>query len=128
MSLLPLAGWIFVILSVVAILFQLALVAGAPWGEYTMGGQVKGRLPWKRRFAALFQSLLLIYFAAVIAMQTEIVGLEAKYFGINPWIIVGFFVLGTIANMITPSKKERQIWAPVNVLMLISALFITISQ
>jgi hypothetical protein len=127
MSFLTLAGWIFIILSVLAILFQLALVAGAPWGEYTMGGQVKGRLPWKRRFAALFQSLLLMYFAAVMAMKTGIVGLEVKYLGINLWIIVGFFVLGTIANTITPSKKERQIWAPVNVLLLLTSLYVTIT-
>jgi hypothetical protein len=39
------AALIQAVISLGVVVFQLALVAGAAWGEYTMGGQNKGRLP-----------------------------------------------------------------------------------
>ena len=47
-----------VALGVVA--FQLALVAGAPWGEYTMGGQCKGRLPRSLRVVEAVSAVIML--------------------------------------------------------------------
>ena len=38
--------------STIIILFQLALAAGSPWGEYAMGGAFPGQLPPALRLAA----------------------------------------------------------------------------
>lgn len=56
---------IFLVLTAVVILFQLALALGAPWGEYTVGGRFPGKLPPKMRLAALAQLVILLLFAAV---------------------------------------------------------------
>ena len=36
---------LYILITVVVILFQLFLVFGAPWGEFTQGGRHKGVLP-----------------------------------------------------------------------------------
>jgi hypothetical protein len=38
---------LFLLIILFVILFQIALVFGAPWGEYTMGGKFHGKLPIK---------------------------------------------------------------------------------
>ena len=40
-----LAALVFGLLSLVVAAFQLALVLGAPWGEFTFGGRWRGALP-----------------------------------------------------------------------------------
>lgn len=40
--------------------FQLALVFGAPWGEYTQGGQTKGKLNRAGRIGAAVSIVILI--------------------------------------------------------------------
>ena len=47
------AARVFIGLNAVVIAFQLALVAGAPWGALTMGGTFPGQLPTRMRAVAL---------------------------------------------------------------------------
>lgn len=126
MSLTEMAGWVFVLLAMVVCLFHLSIVFGAPWGEYTMGGQIKGKLPASRRIAAVIQAFLMGYFAFVVAENSGIVNFESGVFQVNLWILVAFFALGTIANLITPSKRERRLWAPVTVVMLLSTIYLAL--
>lgn len=62
-----LAAIAFILLTAIVIVFQLALIAGAPWGELTLGGRFPGRLPAKMRLVPVLSALLLAGFAAVIA-------------------------------------------------------------
>ena len=55
----------FVTLTLFVVLFQLALAAGAPWGELTMGGAFPGQLPPRMRVAAFASGLLLAAFGAM---------------------------------------------------------------
>ena len=48
----------FTALTGVVIAFQLALVAGAPWGHLTQGGRVEGPLPIGARAVALASAVL----------------------------------------------------------------------
>ena len=42
------------------------------------------------------------------------------------YFVVGFSAIATILNIITPSKIERKLWAPVAALLLITSLIVAI--
>ena len=67
------AALIFSALCLIVIVFQFALVLGAPWGEYTMGGELKGALPPRRRAAAGVQIVILILFALVALTRAGLI-------------------------------------------------------
>lgn len=120
---------IFLTLCVIAALFQLALALGAPWGEYAMGGRFPGRLPPKLRIAALFQIIILFVLAFIVLIKSGF-ALGELY---DPsktaiWFVVAFFVLGSILNLSTPSKGERMIWGPANILLLITSLLVALDS
>ena len=56
----------FTALTGVVIAFQLALVAGAPWGHLTQGGRVEGPLPIGARAVALASAVLLAVFIHIV--------------------------------------------------------------
>lgn len=62
----PYTALLFSLASGAVAIFQLALVLGAPWGELTLGGRWRGRLPLKIRFIAGFSIVLLCCFSAII--------------------------------------------------------------
>lgn len=43
------------------------------------------------------------------------------------WLVVAYGALGCIANAVTPSKRERNIWLPVGVSMLALSLVFALS-
>lgn len=107
------------------ILFQALLVFGAPWGEYTMGGKYPGKLPKNIRLLVLIQILVLIGFCYIIAEKAGLIAFGTNIFGnIGIWFVFAFFILGTLLNWVTPSKKERMIWGPVNTIILLLLIFI----
>ncbi len=120
--------FIFCFFILIAVLFQLALALGAPWGEYAMGGKYPGKFPPKIRIAAVIQLLILIFFGAIGLIRSGLI--LSSFFDFSSkaiWFVVGFFVLGTLMNLITPSKKERTIWAPITFILLLASLRIALS-
>lgn len=119
---------IFLILCVIVAFFQFTLALGAPWGEYTMGGRFPGKLPPKMRIAALVQIIILFILSLVVLTKS---GLAFSQFypiaRIAIWFVVAFFVLGSIINFATPSKKERVIWGPANILLLTISIIVALS-
>ena len=103
-------------------LFQFALILGAPLGEYTMGGQTKGKLPVQGRIAAGVSILILILMAQVL-LASKGVGLIAGWspllISILTWLTFAYAVLGFVMNWITRSKKERMVWGPVATVLLV---------
>ena len=123
------AAIIFAVLCLVVIAFQFALILGAPWGEYTMGGQLKGALPPSRRVAAGVQILILILFAQVALTRSGLILPGFYSFSrVAIWFIIAFFVLGSIMNWISKSKKERYLWGPVNVTLLALSIFLALGE
>jgi hypothetical protein len=122
-----LAG-IYIALTIFIVLFHLALVSGAPLGEYTMGGKFPGKLPVRMRIAAFIQILILLLFLFIVIARSGL-SLE-QYHSIGRtgiWFVVGFFILGTIVNLSSPSRKEKLVMGPANVIALIITLLIAIS-
>ena len=119
------AAVIFGFFAVVTILFQLALALGAPWGEMAMGGKYPGRFPIKLRIGALVQIILLAFFALVVLTRAGLVLTELYEFSKSAiWFVFALFVVSAILNTITPSKKERMLWSPVTIIMVVCAFVV----
>jgi hypothetical protein len=120
---------IFLTLCAIVALFQLALALGAPWGEYTVGGRFPGKLPPKMRIAALIQIIILLGMAFIVLINSGWAFSQLYSIGrIGIWFVAAFFVLGSILNLSTPSKGERAIWGPVNILLLITSITVALSS
>ncbi len=116
------------IVQIVVAMFQLALVLGAPMGEYAFGGQHPGKLPNRFRLASAFSFVVLLALAGHYFAQAGVFTpvLPADPNSVVNWLLVGFFVLGLIMNSISRSKKERQMWVPVLLLSVVLAIVVAL--
>jgi len=111
--------YLILILSVVA--FQVALIAGAPWGHLTQGGRHQGRLPLRNRLAAGVSIAVLLCMGVAIASTAGLALFLSAWVG---WVTVGVQALSTLANWATPSAPERRLWGPINTVMFVAALYV----
>jgi hypothetical protein len=121
------AAWIFAALLGVLVLFQIALAAGAPWGSLAMGGRFPGRLPPAMRIAAVIQVAIYGLMGAIVFARAGLALPEWRDISrIAIWIVVGVLALAVVLNLITPSKWERRLWAPIAILMLAASLRVAV--
>lgn len=121
--------FVFTALIGVTIIFHLLLLFGMPWGEATMGGKYKGKLPMKMRIVSFISILILLLFAIIVSVEANILWSHFKsYSEIGIWFVVGYSALGIVMNTITPSKIERKIWVPVTVLLFVSSLIVALAE
>lgn len=112
-------------------LFQVALVLGAPWGEFTQGGANTGSLPSGPRVVAGFSAVLLGVMAGSLLARVGIgpmVGLPRRITTVLAWFTVVYSGLGVVLNLATPSEKERLVWAPVTAVVAVLALIAVIGS
>ena len=116
------------IVQIVVAMFQLALVLGAPMGEYAFGGQNPGKLPNRFRIASSFSFAILLALAGHYFAQAGVFtpALPADPNSVVNWLLVGFYGLGLIMNSISRSKKERQMWVPVLLLSVVLAIVVAL--
>jgi hypothetical protein len=118
---------VFAILTGITMIFQGCLAAGLPWGKASMGGRYPGKYPPKMRIVAVINVLLLGSIATIVLSKADLMFSQLKTISsIGIWFVVAFFVIGTVMNIITPSKIER-IWAPVALIQLITSLIVAIN-
>ncbi len=120
---------IFSLLATLAAAFQLALVAGAPWGALTQGGRVSGALPAYARVIATISALVLVAFIYIVRTKA---GLRPRTrsprFPRLIWFVVAYCALGIAANAVTPSAAERALWLPVVSVMFATSLHVARRQ
>ena len=122
------AAYLFSVLIAFVVAFQLALALGAPWGEMAMGGKFPGRLPPRMRIAALVQIVVLVFIGLIVLTRAGVILDEFSSLSKSIiWAVVVFSLIGAILNTITPSKKERMLWAPVSLVLLICATYVAVS-
>jgi hypothetical protein len=123
------AALIQVFISLVVVAFQLALAAGAPWGEYTMGGRNLGRLPKPMRVVAAVSACIMLAQAGHYLAQAGLLDrlLSPNFNGVVNWIWVAFSVLGLLMNAISRSKKERRTWVPVLLVSVCCTLLVAVA-
>ena len=122
------AALVFAGLTAGVVAFQVALALGAPWGAYAMGGRSPGRFAPAMRVAAVGQAVLLTVIAVVVLSDANLV--LPSVAGAFPWLIwlvVAFSAVSVVLNTLTPSARERRIWAPVTLVMLVCSLIVALS-
>lgn len=120
-------AFVFIGLALGITLFQIILALGAPLGEFTLGGKYPGKLPGKLRVAALLQIAILLIFTMMIASKAGLA--FASLYGvarIGAWVVFAFFIPGSIMNLSSPSKKEKLVMGPLNIIALICAFMVAI--
>ena len=96
-----------VTLSATLVGFQVALAAGAPWGEVAWGGDNVGVLPPKLRRASGVSALIWAGALAAAVTRSDAVGVRRVRAG-----YAALAAVGTVMNALSPSKKERLLWTP----------------
>ena len=125
--LVTISAQIFTGLTLLVIIFQTCLAAGLPWGAASMGGKFPGKYPPKMRLVAILNILILSVIAIIILSRAELIIPKILSFSKNAiWVVVVFYIAGTIMNTITPSKIER-IWLPVALIQLVTSIIIALS-
>lgn len=109
-------------------MFQLGLILGKPWGEWTMGGYNKGVLPIKLRFGAFVSVLILLFFILFIIDFTQTFNFQLGFPKFIKWLIIGFNLLSVVANSATQSQKEKRLWQPITIVMLGCSLWLFLIQ
>jgi hypothetical protein len=105
--------------------FQLALVAGAPWGAFTQGGGQVGTLPAAGRVFAFVSFLIIGLMALSILARANEGPLRVaprRLITALSWFTMIYMGLAIVLNLITPSANERMIWAPLSALVFVFAV------
>ena len=124
----PIAANLYLLLTAIVVLFQLALAAGAPWGHLAMGGNYPGRFPARIRFLSVFNAVVLLALGGVVAARAGVLLLGIRDLSAWAiWIVVVFGALSMVANLVTSSKPERALWGPVSIVMLICSLIVALA-
>ncbi|MCW5962951.1 MAG: hypothetical protein KIT83_02845 [Bryobacterales bacterium] len=122
------AAILFVALTMIVVLFQVALSVGMPRGVAAWGGKFPGRLPPAMRAASLLSICLLLGFALVVLIRAGLaVPAWQPFASVAIWFVIAYLVLGVIANAFTPSRWERMLWLPVTVVMLTCSILVVSS-
>jgi hypothetical protein len=108
------------------IAFQIAVVVGAPWGAYTQGGQRHGVLTTPGRFLAGLSALLLFVMALSLFArvgQGPFKRFPRRRLRLLYWFTTIYAGLAVVLNLVTRSAVEREIWAPVSVVLFALVLY-----
>ena len=113
--------------------FQVALAAGAPYGEAVFGGKAPtndGVLTTPFRILAVVQGLVLVALGWVLLARTEVAGITLPTGGTPSWLIwtiLGFLVLNTLGNFSAPHPIERWVMGPITLVLSGLTLVIALS-
>jgi hypothetical protein len=112
MTLVELAAVAAAVLLAAVIAFQVALAAGLPLGEATMGGRaatVDGVLQPAYRAVALGSAVVLGLAAWIVLGRAGLVPifLGGQALGWGPWVVIGFMTLNTVTNLSGRHPLER---------------------
>lgn len=108
-----------------AILFQAALAAGMPWGDFAWGGNYPGVLPAHMRLASVVSAFILLALIFIVLIRAGLVfpawqPISRKLV----WAVVAYCGLGVILNAITPSFWEKVVWVPVLIICFVSSIIV----
>jgi predicted cobalt transporter CbtA len=122
------AAGFLVFAYVATALFQIAIVFGAPLGEYAYGGQNPGILKLPFRIASVLSALVMFAIAGHYLAQLEVFTplLDEAGNSIANWGFAVFAGLSAIANNLTRSQKEKRLWGGTTVAMLLAAVIVAV--
>ena len=114
---------LYCLIILTVIVFQVCLIAGAPWGKITQGGKWPDVLPLPGK-AIAFVSIFILLFMGAASLSAA--GLVLELPGWTIWAALAIQSVSMLLNWITPSAPERRLWGPITSIMtglaLVSAL------
>ena len=121
------AGYL-VLANLLVALFQFALAAGAPMGQYAWGGANAGKLPVKWRIGSAASGLFLLavagHYASELGVFAPLLGSGARL--IVLWVLTAFTALSTLGNYRSRSADERRLFGPVAASMLVANVLLLV--
>ena len=115
---------LFLSLCIATIFFQIALIVGAPLGEYTQGGRVRGKLDTRGRAMALASIPVLAFQAVAVLSAAGFPGIGWPAW--TGWAALALACVTAVLNQITPSDREKAVWGPVTLVMAALAGYVVI--
>lgn len=108
------------------VVFQAALIAGAPLGRFAWGGQHEV-LPAKLRIGSGTSIALYALIAYVALAKAELAAplVSEGFTAVTCWVLTGYFSLGIVLNGISRSKPERMVMTPT--VLVLTALYLVLS-
>lgn len=103
---------------------QVALAAGAPFGEHVWGGTQDRVLPGAMRVVAGGAVVVLTGMATVVVRRAGLIGRPAARLGPATWAIAGYLTLNTVGNLASTSPVERFAFAPATAVAAAGAMFV----
>ncbi len=106
--------------------FQVALAAGTPWGRAAWGGGA-AHLASGLRVASAISAVVLAAAALVVlrrgghAVRSP---LPDRWLRASTWVLTGYTALGVLANGASRSDIERNIWAPVSLVLAVTCAMV----
>jgi hypothetical protein len=110
--------------------FQVALAAGAPWGNAAYGGQ-PAHLNASFRVSSVIAA---VFWAGAALVVLRRVGyrvwapLPARALPVAVWVLFALSLISVIMNGITPSSIERAIWLPFAIVLASALGYIAIAS
>lgn len=123
-----LSALIYTVITSLVIAFHVALLFGAPWGDFALGGKFPGRLPRRARIVVVFEIAVLVAMSMIVLIHSGL--LASNFHEISKTAIWGVVVITSVSatlNLITPSKRERMLWGPVTLIQLVCCLVVAMS-
>ncbi|PZU39909.1 MAG: hypothetical protein DI573_05705 [Microbacterium sp.] len=110
-------------------LFQLALILGAPLGEFAWGGADRVLPPGKRIGSAVSILVYALIGWIVLARAGAVPApVPDAALVVAAWVVTGYFVLGILMNAVSRSRKERFTMTPVVALLAVLSLIVALGS
>lgn len=99
-------------------LFQIALVFGAPIGQFAWGGQHKV-LPRNLRAGSVLSIIIYVGIAICLLSKSSIYRIipQGNVLDALVWIIFAYLILGIFMNAVSRSRRERYTMTPIAILL-----------
>jgi hypothetical protein len=106
--------------------FQLALVAGAPFGHFAWGGRHRV-LPKPLRLGSAISVLIYALMAILVLNRADLIAfLPRAVSNAGTWLIVVYALVGVGLNAASRSKPERYAMVPVAFLLFVLSLAVAL--
>ncbi len=105
------------VLLTVVIILSIALICGAPLGEYTLGGKFRV-FPGKYRVILATQLFLQVFFMMILLQLGGYIPLVFSHGGtkIIGIVLAAYLSLNCLANLFSKSKKEKYVMTPLSLI------------
>jgi hypothetical protein len=108
-------------------LFQVVLASGAPLGQFAWGGQNRV-LPARLRAGSIASAALYAAFIVLVLDRAGVVTvLPNQVAETAMWALSGLLALGAVPNLMSSSKHERYLMAPLALVMSLLSLIVALS-